>query len=87
MSKSTDEAIQSAAKGFAIIPTDPEEVRNAKIKDSMLNRDDWEEFNNRLCAELKIRGCTILQGQLNPFWVDNKTFRDLIDYVDQRCGF
>lgn len=87
MSQKVDDAIQAAAKGFAVIPENAAEVRNAKIKDSIPNRDDWEEFNSRLCAKLSTAGCTILQGQLNPFWVNNRLFGDLIDYVDAHCGF
>lgn len=87
MSKSANDAIQEAAKGFAGIPADPATVRTLKIKDNILDQNDWDEFNKRLCDALNTRGCTILQGQLNPFWVRNDTFGAMIDYVDARCGF
>jgi hypothetical protein len=87
MSKPADEAIQEAAKGFAAIPEDHATVRKMKIKDSILDQNDWDEFNKRLCDALETRGGKILQGQLNPFWVRNDPFSAMIDYVDARCGF
>jgi hypothetical protein len=78
------DAIREAANGFAVLPA---EFTNLMIKDNIPDRDDWEEFNSRLCAVLKTKGCTIVEGQLNPFWERNDTFSQLIIYIDNRCGF
>ena len=83
MSTIVKDAIKSAAEGFAV---SPEDFENLKIKDSISSKNDWNEFNHRLCNKLKEHGCTTMEDQLDQFWENNKTFDEMIKYIDEDCG-
>lgn len=76
-------AVRRAAQGFASIP---EEFLDLKIKDSILQQADWDEFNRKLCGVLgHDHNCDVTPDQLDQFWDNNNTFRDMGGYVLSHC--
>ena len=84
MSQQVEECIKEAAEGFADIPDD---FSDMGIKDSIPESQDWDQFNTRLCQALKEKGCRMLESQLDRHWKNNKTFGEMIHYIDDRCTF
>jgi hypothetical protein len=84
MSKTVVDCIRRAAEGFAIIP---DQIKDSKMRDSIPTRQDWDEFKRKLCACIRAQGCPILESELDEFWEDNSTFGELIEYIDEHCGY
>jgi hypothetical protein len=84
MSKTVLDCIRTAAAGFAVIPTDSSGLR---IKDNIPDQQDWREFNKKLCVCIRLKGCPVLEGELDSFWEENRTFGELVEYIDDHCGF
>lgn len=77
------EAFEKAAQSIGHAPNDS---TNLKIKDNIPNQDDWDDFNTAFCKELEAVGCTIVESELDPFWVENKTFGEMLTFVNQNCA-
>lgn len=81
--KAIEKAIRDAADGFAELPDD---YLDLKVKEQIRSQEDWDEYNSRLCQTLEEEiACTILESQLDKFWKKNKTFREMKDYICERC--
>lgn len=82
MPANAKEALLEAADGFAVFPSPIEDL---KIKDNILNAADWDEFNQRLCDILRRDNRPLQESMIDRFWKKNKTFGELIIYINDHC--
>jgi len=76
--------ISQAIQGIIQLPDPFEQL---VIQDTPLNISDWDAVNTAICAKLKeVLNCPIVQGMLDPFYNERKTWGDLLAFVAQVCG-
>ncbi len=76
------EAFEQAAARFASVPPD---YVTLHIRDNILDEADWEMLNSTFCTCLQAIGCTIVESELDPFWDQNQTFEEMLEYVEENC--
>ena len=82
MPTNCQKAFETAAAKIMQLPHD---YLNLKIKDNILREDDWDAVNTEFCFELGKVDCVIVESELDPYWSENKTFKDLLEYVSENC--
>lgn len=83
MASKCKDAFEKAAKSIASFP---EQYEDLKIRDNLPNQEDWDDLNTQICRELKKVSCTVVESELDVFWEDNLTFRELLDYFHANCN-
>lgn len=83
MANKCKKAFEDAAGTMSSFPQEYEQLR---IKDSIPTQYDWDELNTKTCQELEKVGCSILESELDPFWKENKTFKELLAYIHGNCN-
>jgi len=83
MANKCRQAFETAAKRILQLPADYDSLL---IKDNIPKQVDWDDLNTAVCEELGEVDCTIVESELDPFWTDNRTFGDLLKYVEQNCN-
>jgi len=77
------EAFEKAANKIVDLPA---AYPSLKIKNNILNQNDWDALNSAVCEELAKVNCTIVEGDLDPFWKNNSLFSDLLNFIRQSCN-
>jgi hypothetical protein len=81
---STEDLVRSALSPMMDLPAD---YRTLLLKNEITNQEDWNEASDRICEAASASGCELLQGYLNPFWANNKSFGDMLDAITSFCAF
>ncbi len=76
------EAFEQAASHIASVPPDYPPLH---IRDNILDEADWEMLSSTFCTYLESIGCTLVESELDPFWQQNRTFEELLEYVEENC--
>jgi len=81
---STEELVRAALAPMMDLP---EDYRPLLLKNEIPNQNDWNEASDRIAESATCAGCELLQGYLNPFWQNNKSFGDMLDAITGFCAF